>query len=251
MSSRNTVGKGRYGSFELKDLVGPNLIRGFVAAVMLHGVVAASPMIFELLKGKRAPVVDEPPVVITLELPPLKSFTQDVREQITLSVPRPEKPVITIPIPSETEVAEDSILPPSTDDLRKYYAPDTGNDEDGDIGGFISDSMIEAFLGVDPIPSIDSFIAVEVLPQELEGNPPPQYPEMALVSKMPGTVYVKVFVDQWGDVKQWKIMHCSPLGLGFEEEVEKVIPKWKFTPAIQGGNAVGVWVMVPFKFKVK
>jgi outer membrane biosynthesis protein TonB len=43
----------------------------------------------------------------------------------------------------------------------------------------------------------------------------------------------------------------KPENLGFEKEVEKIIDKWRFTPAIQQGNPVGVWIAIPFTFKVK
>jgi outer membrane biosynthesis protein TonB len=46
-------------------------------------------------------------------------------------------------------------------------------------------------------------------------------------------------------------VQASPSDLGFEDEVLKVVPKWKFTPAVQQGRAVGVWVAIPFKFVCK
>ncbi|MBK8130044.1 MAG: energy transducer TonB [bacterium] len=52
-------------------------------------------------------------------------------------------------------------------------------------------------------------------------------------------------------MKKWRIVQAKPPDLGFEQEVEKVLPKWKFTPAIQQGNPVGVWIAIPFNFKVQ
>jgi len=39
--------------------------------------------------------------------------------------------------------------------------------------------------------------------------------------------------------------------LGFEEEAVKAVLQWKFTPALQRENPVGVWVAQQIRFEVK
>ena len=57
-------------------------------------------------------------------------------------------------------------------------------------------------------------------------------------------------MNERGDVIGWQIVNVRPAGLGFEDAVARVVPKWKFTPAIQQNNPVAVWVHVPIKFRV-
>jgi protein TonB len=97
-----------------------------------------------------------------------------------------------------------------------------------------------------------TFVPYEIAPQPLpDFSPQPAFPEMAQKAGVSGKVVVQVYVDKDGTVKRWQIVQAKPEDLGFEEEVEKVIQKWKFTPAIQQGNPVGVWIAIPFNFKVK
>lgn len=80
--------------------------------------------------------------------------------------------------------------------------------------------------------------------------PQPHWPIQAIdkgVSK--GRVVAQVFVDKIGMVRKWKIVKIDPVGMGFAQEVEYVLRKWRFRPAIQQGQPVGVWVAVPFNFR--
>jgi TonB family protein len=60
-----------------------------------------------------------------------------------------------------------------------------------------------------------------------------------------------LFVDVKGDVRRFHIVKADPRDVGFEDEVLKVIPRWKFTPALQQQRPVGVWVTIPVKFEIK
>ena len=69
------------------------------------------------------------------------------------------------------------------------------------------------------------------------------------MSVVPGKVVVQVCVGKDGLVHDWKVIQEKPEGLGFAVAVEKVIPLWQFTPALQGGEPVSVWIAIPFHFK--
>ncbi|MBU0508983.1 energy transducer TonB [bacterium] len=244
--------KDRYGSFELKWLVGPNLIKGFIASVLLHGIVAASPVIIELFKGGEE-IPDRIFVIDPSQIQPrLRTKRGETVEQVQVARPKIAPPKAAIPIPVEEEqVPEEQELIPTQTEIASYFEDQAA--EDGDLGipeGY--DIVIGDMAGDGDIPSSDIFIPFEVPPQPLpDFSPQPDFPELARQAGMPGKVTVHVYVDKHGDVKKWKILKADPAGLGFEEEVEKIIKKWKFTPAIQQGNPVGVWVAVPFNFKYK
>ena len=65
-----------------------------------------------------------------------------------------------------------------------------------------------------------------------------------------GTVVEEVYVSEQGIPIKWKLVKCNPANVGFETEVEKVLPNWRFTPATLDRQPVGVWIAVPFRFKL-
>ena len=236
--------QGRYGSFELKRLVGRNLIRGLIISVLVHATVIAAPYVIELFKGEEE-IPDRVIVIDPSQLTKLKSH-QKTEEQIAIARPKiaPPKAAIPIAVPEE-QVEEQAELMPSQEDLTEFLS--AGSDEDLDIGE--GTEVVIADEG-DAIPESDIFIPFEVAPTPLpDFSPKPETPEMAKLAGVAGKVVVQVYVDKKGEVKKWKIVSTKPPGLGFEDEVEKVIPKWRFTPAIQQGNPVGVWISIPFTFK--
>ncbi len=238
---------GRYGSFELKKLVGKNLMRGLIISVLVHSAVVASPYIAKLFESD----IPEPTRVIIIDpsqLTKLKS-QRDTPEQVQIARPNiaPPKAAIPVAVPEE-QVDEQQQLMPSQEELSNIMS--AGSDDSLDFGAG-TDVVIQE-TGEGDIPSSDVFIPFEVAPQPLpDFSPKPETPEMAKMAGVQGKVIVQVFVDKKGEVKKWKIVKEEPKDLGFGEEVEKVITKWKFTPAIQQGNPVGVWIAIPFNFKYK
>lgn len=249
MNDYERLMNGRYGALELKRSVGPNLIRGLVVSVMLHGALISLPFAATALQGEKPPVAKagvEGPIII---LPPWEKTPTENR-----GIPRPPKPESPVtrnwvPDPGEdfvdTAVVQTSSGPRGRDlpsDMGGSGGYSTGGNSSGDFSGFIEPE--------EPIPPDTQFIPFEVAPQKLADLcPPPEFPELAKISGMKGKVTVYVFVDRLGNVRKWKLIKVDPSGLGFEDEVLKVIPKWKFTPAIQQGRAVGVWVAVPITFR--
>jgi len=87
----------------------------------------------------------------------------------------------------------------------------------------------------------------DVAPTPLpDHSPQPACPENMRGMYTRGKVVVQVYVDRNGDLRRWRILKAEPRGMGFEEEVLKVIERWQFTPAIYQGNHMPAWVAVPF-----
>jgi TonB family protein len=237
--------QGRYGSFELNRLVGKNLLRGLVVSFLIHSLVIASPYIIGLFKSE----IPEPTNIIVIDpsqLTKLKRQQQETIEQVKIERPKiaPPKAAIPIAVPEE-EIEEEPQLIPSQEEIVEALA---SGDEDLNI-----DAGTEVVIREEEsIPDLGSFTPYEVAPKPLEGfSPQPEFPEMAKMAAVPGKVVVQVYVDKKGEVKKWKVVKEEPKDLGFREEVEKIIPRWKFTPAIQQSNPVGVWIAIPFNFKYK
>jgi len=76
----------------------------------------------------------------------------------------------------------------------------------------------------------------------------PVYPDSAKKKGLEGTVYVQVFVDTAGMPTKAKVVKSdNPL---FDRPSLDAIRNWRFTPAQVGGKPVGVWVTVPFRYKL-
>jgi TonB family protein len=241
--------QGRYGSFELKKLVGPNLLKGLLVSFLAHSLVIASPYIINFLKGEED--IPPPPirVVDISQLTKLKS-QQDTPEQVTIALPKLVAPKAAIPVAVEEEQVElEQALIPSQSEIASQVSAGASEGLDLNPGERIE---IKEEVASDEIPDAGVFTPFEVAPQPLpDFMPQPEYPELAKAASMTGKVICQVYVDKKGEVKKYKIVSAKPENLGFEDEVKKVIMRWKFTPAIQQGNPVGVWISIPFNFKVK
>lgn len=90
------------------------------------------------------------------------------------------------------------------------------------------------------------FLPVEKQPMSIK-NPAPLYPESARRRGMEGIVWLKLVVDEQGDVGKIEIAKADASGDLINAAMDAA-KQWKFTPAIWGGKPVKVWVSVPFKF---
>jgi protein TonB len=79
-------------------------------------------------------------------------------------------------------------------------------------------------------------------------KPPPIYPELAQMSKIEGTVIVRVLVGKDGKVKD------AILGKGVNDMLDDAAidaaKHYVFQPAMQNKKPVAVWVAIPFKFSL-
>jgi TonB family protein len=249
MNEFESLERRHLGAVAIKHSLGPNLIRGLVASVLLHGTLISLPVAVSwIAPGHLAVVTSGPLTGPVLILPPLGHEAPWIPPK-PLRPSAPKAPAVGkwVPAPHDPEIDSTLIRPPS--------APIGGAGEVG-IGGIGGDDTVGAIDGFilpeDTIPSDTVFMPVEIVPQMIPGMcPGPDFPELARIASLDGKVVVKVWVDRFGDVGKWKIVQVVPAGLGFEEEVLKVVPRWKFTPAVQQGRAVGLWVSIPFKFVCK
>ncbi|MDP3581599.1 MAG: energy transducer TonB [Ignavibacteria bacterium] len=94
-------------------------------------------------------------------------------------------------------------------------------------------------------PDINSSQAVEKLPELVEPVIP-EYPEVAKKAGITGKVFVRVLVDKFGNSKKAVVFRSD--NKQFDEPSINAAMKSKFTPALQGGKPVAVWILLPFKF---
>jgi TonB family protein len=94
-------------------------------------------------------------------------------------------------------------------------------------------------------PEMNAIVAVEKLPNMIEAAQP-EYPVEAKKNNITGKSFVKVLVDKEGNVKKAVVIK-SDHEL-FNQPAIDAAMKSKFTPAIQGGKPIAVWIVLPYRF---
>ncbi|HTP12952.1 MAG TPA: energy transducer TonB [Bacteroidota bacterium] len=99
----------------------------------------------------------------------------------------------------------------------------------------------------DLIPEPNTFVAVEKLPEPVK-QVEPAYPVVAIKAGVEGTVTVQVYVGTNGRVRKAVVLRTSEEMLN--SAALAAASQWVFTPALMNRSPVGVWVSIPFRFKL-
>jgi protein TonB len=81
-------------------------------------------------------------------------------------------------------------------------------------------------------------------------NPPPPYPILARRRGIAGMVVLRAEVSPQGRCIQAKVTKSSGFG-PLDEAALEAVKKWRFVPAMRGGEAVSAWVEIPVNFKLE
>lgn len=100
--------------------------------------------------------------------------------------------------------------------------------------------------GVQEAPPADN-VPVDKEPG-LVKNASPTYPQEALKNGLEGTVFVKIWVDAEGKVRDAVIAKSD--NEIFNQASIDAAKQFQFTPAMKDGKPVSVWVVVPMKYKL-
>jgi protein TonB len=74
------------------------------------------------------------------------------------------------------------------------------------------------------------------------------YPEMAQKTRTEGKVYILIYVNESGDVDDVKVV--KGIGMGCDDEAQRVVKKAKFTPAMDKGVPVKAKFSLALTFKL-
>jgi TonB family protein len=96
-------------------------------------------------------------------------------------------------------------------------------------------------------PGMDDYIQVEKFPEMIEAAKP-VYPEEAKKNKITGKVYVRVLIDKAGTPTK-AIVIRSDSELLNQPSVDAAL-KSKFTHATNKGEAIAVWIVLPYKYQL-
>jgi protein TonB len=182
-----------------------------------------------------------------ISAPPSLEAKPPAPPQFSFKAPEFKAPPSGIPVPVPKEEAPVTTIASQEQNPFASAEGDTGLGSDlsagvpwGVEGG--GDVVIE-----EELPSPEDFVPVEQQPELVE-KPPPVYPELAQMSKIEGTVIVRVLVGKDGKVKD------AILGKGVNDMLDQAAidaaKNYVFKPAMQNKKPVAVWVAIPFKFSL-
>lgn len=150
-------------------------------------------------------------------------------------------------------------VPPTTIDLPKEplrpSLPRVSEDPDFAPDITIPETEIPGYVPLTEVSSMPSkgpssiFVEYDEPPKPLTPIRP-KYPEIAQEAGIEGLVVVNVYIDKKGRVKETSIRKGIP-NTGLNEAAVEAIRKTRFTPAMQRDMAVGVWISIPVKFRLK
>jgi periplasmic protein TonB len=237
MNANIMPGLPKYGAAELLEVHQ----RFFTAALL-----AASLLEFTLVGGYHAwrrltfkPPIDNVRDGVVVDLPPAPPVNTDVVPQSDW-IPRETrlKPSIGTPVP----VPDMTVDPESTIPTQTELAMETGAAAGiGDGAGVVYRVPPEIEIETPP----GEFVIVERDPVCIH-RVNPVYPETARLVGMEGTVFVKLWIDRQGKVRQVVLLKSdNPI---FDQAVMDAAKQWVFTPAIMNAGPVAVWMSVPFHF---
>lgn len=96
-------------------------------------------------------------------------------------------------------------------------------------------------------PPMNKYIEVDKMP-DFVNKANPVYPEEAKKNGIEGRVFVKMLVGKEGVPKRAVVVKSD--NEIFNQSAIEAAMKYTFTPAMQGGKPVAVWVVMPFKFEL-
>lgn len=94
-------------------------------------------------------------------------------------------------------------------------------------------------------PDLDANVKVEKFP-EMISSATPDYPEEAKKNNITGKAFVKILIDKEGNPKKAVVIKSE--NELFNQPAIDAALKSKFTPAMQGGKPIAVWIVLPYRF---
>lgn len=232
-----------YGAAELKKVIKKYMFYALGIAAVIHmaaiGVYWASVYLTE----------EEPPVrtvrvVKYSELGPPPSISgsnQAVAPSVAVAGPV-AKPSVGIPVP----VPDAEVSPEQTFATQQELSQVSGPVSEGAGAGQMieQDVQVENIEDDEPPPDFVPFEKEPVVIRKIE----PVYPELARKAGLEGTVWVKLWVDKEGKVRDVVILKSA--SEIFNQPSIDAAKQWKFTPALMKTGPVSVWISLSFNFKL-
>jgi len=245
---------GGYGAFEMKATYQRNMLMGIMISVLFAVFVVGTALMVQMLLGEPATVID-----------PVDARPQDDGGRFEwdkeISVERGGPGTATDVRPPSPEAGSRPILLPDSlfrDNMEEGRL--RSNTETGDYniyieGGFEGEGTYQGngFPGngiIDDYPEPYEFQPNVKLPVMIQ-EAVPNFPRLAQTAGLSGSVRVRALVDEEGRVIDVFVEKSTNKHGGFEEEAIKAAYECYFSPGIQNGRPVKVWVSFSFEFDLE
>lgn len=242
MADAKSVLYSPYGGFQLKATYQRNLLLAnlVVIAIVAGLVISAS------LWGNGFEKPEQ--VIEVIEIRPLNPFEPLVvtRDVPAVKVVRPKHVVqegsIWRPVADE-EFGEESLVY-AGEEIYAGMGPVDGAGI-GDLQGISGGSG----TGEEIAPPREKFIPLEKQPEMVAGATP-QYPRMARKAGISGAVWIRALIDKKGKVRLAEVYKSSG-SPSLDDAALRAAYRSIFSPGIQNGRAVLVWVTYKVEFKLE
>jgi protein TonB len=226
-----------------------NLLIGLLLAAGLHlGAMLTGWGINAFLEAQRErEATREVRIVPYRELGAPPSVEQKPAEvpKFAVAAPKFKAPPAGIPIPIPEEEAKVTTI------ATQEQMPFATAEGDTGLGGEVPDGVPwgqdQGGIVIEDEPDINAFVAVEQQPAAVE-KPAPDYPEIAELAKIEGTVVVRALVGKDGKVK--RVVLAKGVHGSLDQAAMDAAQKWVFQPAMQNKQPVQVWTTIPFRFSL-
>jgi len=250
-----------YGATELKKTYQRFLKKGLIFAVLIHGFIIGTYLfanyLSKLEENKNKDIQQRIINVTDLEPPPSATDEEEPPppkiEEPPVAPPKDLSALTPEPVAKEKAEEQTIKTQQELEEIKTPVGNDTGKFQ---FSGNIKveekkiEEKIEKKEKVEEKSTYQSF-EVEKAPECVnlsQVRASMQYPEVAREAGIEGRVTVKVLVSESGGVI--KIGSVSGPD-AFQDEVREKAMDLQFTPGLQNGKPVKVWVTVPFNFKLK
>ena len=229
----------RYGAIELKAVAQKYMMLGLLAGILISLSGVGSYHLAVWLNEDEEPI-HTVRIMKYSDLGPPPSLTQQAAPAVAVSGPA-VRPSVGVPVPvPDAEVSPDQTIASQTE-LSQQAAPAI------DMGDNTAPTQIEQDLQIEDEAPPD-FVPYEKAPVVIK-QVQPKYPELALRAGLEGKVYLKMWVNKEGRVKQVVVTKSD--AQIFEEAAIDAAKQWVFTPAIMQNGPVQVWVANLFRFELR
>jgi len=258
IAATNPAAAIQYGASAFKKIIELNTRKAFYVTMALLLLLALFNFTYPLIESWLFP----PPNVVKvklakvdlLALPPPPSSAEAPPPPPPTAVPPASGPAARAGTPvavPDAMIAEDVKDFANIDEINRASA--VGGDG-VDFGGFSDNIGVNTDINIktrETDPDIDEFIAVEKEPDfdyaDLQRRV--KYPDMARRNGIEGTVFVGALVGKDGRVEKTQIISSDNEILN--SSAIAAVRETVFTPAIQNGNPVRLWVRIPIAFKLR
>jgi TonB family protein len=247
MSLANRTTYSPYGAWELKASYQKNLLMAIAVTVGIVVLSTTGLLIVDsgpvaetrlLPRDSVITIIDWPhvlPPTIIKELPSVADGNR-AWEEFVKGIPKP--------VADDLIIDEVAVIA-SRDDLQtRGY---DGTISEGNGGMLLGNGSLGGvgMIDTDPPP----FVPLEKYPEMIH-HENPEYPSLARKAGLEGTVWIKALVSKDGLVEKAVVMKTSEIA-SLDESALRAAYRNRFTPGIQNGQAVAVWVAYKVDFVLK